>query len=459
MQVQYDRAEANVKISIEAFDEMFRQVISRGSASTGSDLNIDGFEELMGIESSVTKEDADFLRKLLAFYDQFAKQNSDNQSLQIESARAFRRVANIYQRVGEFNKSNAAYQSSIELYEDSYADSQSKDTLISLVQTKNELARELLRHQDWRSAKTQHEEAIALVDEIPLDRLDDDLKLEMAKTYGSLGASSAWISVMVQNASRPQPYGRPPRLLDLLRGRDGEDGAGLRGGRGGRGGGFGAGPGSQGGRGGTPGGRGGTPEDRPHDQRDGVAPPPKRDSDRGERGQPNRGQPNRGQPNRGQPNRGQPNRGQPNRAPGSSGMGPGADRMGREMHWQLEKAIEILDGLVKESPDNWPYRFERAKTFSSLAASLLKVDPIRSRELRNLAIAEFELLGKLNPDHPEYRYRLALACWLGGTIDSGNPKWEEERIELLNRSIEIAFELTEQFPKNRRLSLPTWFGS
>ena len=60
MQDQFDRAEANLEITIDAFDEMFKQVVARGASTTG-DLDIDGFEELQGIETSVTREDAAFL--------------------------------------------------------------------------------------------------------------------------------------------------------------------------------------------------------------------------------------------------------------------------------------------------------------------------------------------------------------------------------------------------------------
>ena len=417
MQAQYERAEANIKISIQAFDEMFKQVVSRGTATSSStNLNIDGFEELMGMESSVTKEDADFLIKLVEFYDQFAKQNSDNKSLQIESARAFRRVANIYQRVGEFKKSNEAYRDAVKLYNKSYVDSQSKDTLISLVQAKNELAQGLLRDQTPGLAKKEHAEALALLGRLPVNQLDDELKLEMAKTYSALGTSSTWLTAMLSSANanpRPRMFpGRGRFLFDQLRGEDGEDGSAVRGGRGGRGGGmpmmpfgpgrmrFGeGGRGGDGGRGGE-GGRGG----------DGWSPRERREE-----------------------------------------MGPraGAEharRMGREMNRQLGKALDILDDLIEKSPSNLSYRFERAKTYSSLSASLLRIDPERSYELRNSAIKEFEILAEQAPDRADYRYRLALACWLGGAVNSPTPAMETERIELLERSVEIAFELTKQNP-------------
>ncbi len=197
MEVQYKRAEANIEITLEAFDEMFMQIVSRGSSST--DLDIEGFEELMGIETSVTREDAAFLEKLLAFYDRFATENEDNEALRLESAKAFRRAANIYQLVGQYDLSVEAYKKAIFLYELIWEQSDdSKEILISLVQSKSELARGLRRANanNWPEAVRQNDEAIQLLEDAPLAKLDSDLKLELAKTYNSLGSSKVLSSVL-----------------------------------------------------------------------------------------------------------------------------------------------------------------------------------------------------------------------------------------------------------------------
>ena len=194
MQTQYDRAEGNIAITLQAFDEMFKQVVRRGS-STRDEIQLDGFDELIGIETSITTEDAAFLDKLLVFYDQFANQNADNDALRIESARAFRRVANIYQLIGDGPKAVKAYYQSIKGYEESLKLSpDSKEILIALVNTKSEISSLLLRTKEGREAIAQTRSAIKLLERVPVEQLDNELKLELARTYNSLGASLALIS-------------------------------------------------------------------------------------------------------------------------------------------------------------------------------------------------------------------------------------------------------------------------
>ena len=85
---EYQRAERNVDISIQAFDRMFKQLVAKDSANS-TELSIDGLEDLQGIETSITKQDAVFLEEFLAFYDKFATNNFDNKDLQAESAPRF----------------------------------------------------------------------------------------------------------------------------------------------------------------------------------------------------------------------------------------------------------------------------------------------------------------------------------------------------------------------------------
>lgn len=397
---QFNRAEANVEITIAAFDEMFKQVVARGASANG-ELDIDGFEELQGIETSVTREDAAFLDKFLRFYDKFANQNADNESLQIESARAFRRVANIYQLVGEVQRSIDAYRKSIELCERAVAASpDSKDKLIALVQTKNELSRVYRRNQDWRNAVSQNENAIALLEDVPVEQLDNELKLELAKTFNSIGSSSAIISVMYNSASfdrewRSGPNGQPrgpenrrlPSWIEASMNSPGRNPLG-RGPRGRGTNGRALGPRGQGGRKGD--GRGG-PESR-HAERDRA-----------------------GKANR---------------------------MLGRRTNYYSKEAIKILDSLIAEEPDNVEFRSVRANCYCSLATSLVEPDPGQAQKMRNSAIDELESLIQQDSENSWYRYRLAMACSVGELSESST-----NELKLMEKSVEIASELKEQFPQ------------
>lgn len=388
MEAQYARAEANIEVTIKAFDEMFRQVVARG-ASVDGEVDIDGFEELMGIETSLTQDDAEFLEKLLAFYDQFATQNADNESLRKESARAFRRVANIYQLIGDAERAIDAYQESIQLYEQIWMQTpRSKEALIALVQTKNELSRSY-RSQDARKAFEQYKSAKALLDQVPVEQLDDELRLEKAKTLNSLGSSAAMATVMFNSASYRE---RPPRP------RTSDD------------------RNSQGSR---------MPDSR---QLPGWLEGYLRSLPRpGARGPAFNGRGGSGR---------RPERG-PERGPG--GVSPA---LGQLTNFYSKEALEILNELIDRSPEKTEYRWVRANCYCNLAATLLGPDPRRAREMRNLAIEELESLIELDPDNSGYQYRLVMACSLGNPAD----ETPSER-QLFARSVNISRELVGQFPQ------------
>jgi len=347
MQVEYDRAEGNIAITLEAFDEMFKQVVKRGS-STSDDIRLDGFDELTGIETSITREDAAFLDKLLVFYDQFAKQNVDNDTLRTESARAFRRVANIFQLIGVYHKAVESYKSSIDGYEKALEQSpNSKEILIALVNTKCEISCLHRRNEQWREAIGQYQSAIELFEQVPIDQVDNNLKLEMARTRNSLGSSSALIATYEK--SRPELY---EQLMKAMR-----------------------------------------PRRRSGDRR-----PP---DDRHPPSHSNRKPPRRfDEPSSGRSPEG---RGDPRRPPNSPTQ---------MVSYHSRKAIEIMDELVKSEPANLEYRSVRANCYCSLAAATLKSDPDQSVEFRDLAIEEFESLIETDENNHEYQYRLAVACSL-----------------------------------------------
>jgi len=402
MKIENDRADANIEITLEAFDQMFTQVLSRGSSS-GTRIDVEGFEELMGIETTVTREDAAFLDKLLAFYDRFATQNAESESLQMESARAFRRVANIEQLVGQYQPSVEAYKKSINLYEsilDKTPDS--KEMLIALVQTKSELGRALRRNSgqaNWEEAKKQNASAVKLIENFPADELDNELKLELAKTLNSLGSSNT--------------------LLEVL--------------------------GGSGANGGGPGAGRRTWEDfiREAFKRRGPRelgggslvriPPGGRRAD--EKRRPGEGRPGRGQGRIGD-NR-PPNDGRGAR-PGR--RGPGVDTIGIEM--QSRASLSMLDELVESEPENVEYRSARVNSYCILAATLIVPDPEKARTMRQQAIDELEKLIETDDGNPSYRFRLAMACLLS---DFANPS--EDDLELLKKSIAVSEELKTQFPE------------
>lgn len=138
---EFARAEANVAISMEVFDEMFRQMITQGAGDADA-WETDGFNDLTDLEMSLTEADAAFLQKLLGLYHQFAEQNADNVDLAAELARAYRRMGNIYQLIDQPQQAIDAYREAVSLYGwVSLADPNSRDARLAAFETNEELSR------------------------------------------------------------------------------------------------------------------------------------------------------------------------------------------------------------------------------------------------------------------------------------------------------------------------------
>lgn len=93
------RAETNLRLSLAAFGDVFDALVGRDPALS-FDEDPDTGEQTVFVHSPISERDVVLLRKMLAFYDQFASENAESQSLRYETARAYRRVGAIHLRLG-----------------------------------------------------------------------------------------------------------------------------------------------------------------------------------------------------------------------------------------------------------------------------------------------------------------------------------------------------------------------
>ena len=197
------RADANLALSMKAFDEMFRTVLS-GSSSLPNDIDIDGFAELGGMETSVTVEDAELLKRMLRFYEQFTQQNSHNESLKTELARAYRRVGNSYQLVGEFDAAIAAYRQAIPLYEVlGKAETTPVADLIQLIRIKSELSTAYRSKGEIRAAGLESRSCLRIIEDDPRGR-DPAVQLEKARVLIALGANEYLLAATLLDRPRAE---------------------------------------------------------------------------------------------------------------------------------------------------------------------------------------------------------------------------------------------------------------
>ena len=199
---QFQRAETNVDVALEAFDQVFRQLISRGTGRAG-DLDMDGFQQIAGVERAITEDDAQFVEELLEFYHRLAIDSDHNSDFRTQSATASRRIANVYRLVGKNEKAIEAYTRAIETFEE-LAEEQplSVDALLNAVATRNERSSLMGATGKWREALT---DLVKSRDQLTyhLQSEDAEVKLYFVRTLNQLtaGPVKMMFARMPQNES------------------------------------------------------------------------------------------------------------------------------------------------------------------------------------------------------------------------------------------------------------------
>lgn len=109
------RAEVNLTLALESMDQILQRFTSSWMAhpiagdSDATDLDAASLE----LQMAVSDHSAAVLQDALEFYDRFAQQNPTNPQLYRDTAKVHRRVADIYQRLGQHAKAEEAYQRSL----------------------------------------------------------------------------------------------------------------------------------------------------------------------------------------------------------------------------------------------------------------------------------------------------------------------------------------------------------
>jgi len=210
------RAEANVEMSLAAFESMFNYItrrrllpapqlagFGRGGGGGG------GF----GTFPSESPDDATLLQKILDFYERFAAQNATNAHLQIEAAKAYRRVADLQQRLGRPLKAEAAFARATAILE------RLTDAAPALPAYRLELAETYAQAQPTSNdpealaeVEQRLQRALAMMEELPRPDADAQRTLSLqARAEGRLG------SILLLEKRRPEAERAYRRSLDLYR--------------------------------------------------------------------------------------------------------------------------------------------------------------------------------------------------------------------------------------------------
>jgi tetratricopeptide (TPR) repeat protein len=215
---EHQRAEANVKLAVRAFENIIDKISARGVPLA---LELDLADEEAALEeTALTTADAELLQSLLEFFDEFAKQNGTD--LRAQTAEAHWRVGDIRSRLLQFDQAVLAYQEALRIYEELSKGAASAQNVVARARLLNELGSALFKRGDqWDEAKDSYEAAVRLLRQQPPDIADDrQSRFQLVQTYLALASMRRPPAIVSPD---PRPIGdtdRPKRDSDERRDRD-----------------------------------------------------------------------------------------------------------------------------------------------------------------------------------------------------------------------------------------------
>ncbi len=174
------RAEKNLGLALAGFGEVFDALVGRDPLLV-VDEDPDTGEQTVIARTVVDPASIELLQKMLGFYEAFAAQNAGNQSLRVETARAYRRVGAIHVRLGKPDNLTAAahaYEQALERLA-SVTDRDVKRDLATVYVDQGRLEQ---RRSDAQGAARHFLEAIALFEQSG-DRDTPAVRFERAQAH------------------------------------------------------------------------------------------------------------------------------------------------------------------------------------------------------------------------------------------------------------------------------------
>ncbi|XZE32496.1 protein kinase domain-containing protein [Pirellulaceae bacterium SH501] len=100
------RAEGNLQLAMEAFDQIIANISARGS-TIATDIESDGDDSFEVSEAALSQADVTLLESLLGYFEKLSQQNSKD--LRLETASARKRVGDLQFRLGKLPEAEQSY--------------------------------------------------------------------------------------------------------------------------------------------------------------------------------------------------------------------------------------------------------------------------------------------------------------------------------------------------------------
>ncbi|WP_157605426.1 serine/threonine-protein kinase [Schlesneria paludicola] len=197
------RAEANLDLAINAFDEIMKNVTSRGSPSAMSP-NLSETDISLP-QAAFSKEDSLLLTELLNFYRSFTKQNAASTNLRLRTAEAYRSAGDILVRLGQLQNAEEDFNTAlIDFGRLLTADPGNVDVILKTASLYNDVGELRLRRGEFFETLNAHLEARAI-----LLRQPDSIRNRPDVRYELARATDLFASIDIRSGTDEGPQ-MPP---------------------------------------------------------------------------------------------------------------------------------------------------------------------------------------------------------------------------------------------------------
>jgi eukaryotic-like serine/threonine-protein kinase len=229
------RAERTLATSLQTLENVFRHLvpdqIGQTRAMTITSADGSAFPSA-GTQPVVSPETAALLEDLRNVYDELGSAGGTSVSLSTEAAQAARRLGDIYQRLGNYERAEAAYLLALEKYTALSQDDATGQARLDIARVENELGATYGHKSEFEKSQNEHRRALAILEKSlsPNSDSGSEQRFELARTYFLLGrgpdpVSNPGVPDGGHHPPGPPPEGdrprdRPPPPDDQPRGRE-----------------------------------------------------------------------------------------------------------------------------------------------------------------------------------------------------------------------------------------------
>jgi len=209
------RAERTLATSLQTLENVFRHLVPDQIGQTRAMTIPSAAGSAVpstGTQPVVSPETAALLEDLRNVYDELGSAGGTSVSLSTEAAQASRRLGDIYQRLGNYERAEAAYLLALEKYTALSQSDATDQARLDIARVENELGAVYGRRSEVEKSQNAHRRALAILEKSPSpnSRSGPEQRFELARTDFLLGRGADRVSNPGVPQGGPRPPGPPP---------------------------------------------------------------------------------------------------------------------------------------------------------------------------------------------------------------------------------------------------------